>query len=144
MSEENSERKLSLSDSIASNSASKPIFKNIVTRLQIASRLARAQRTDTEEETDVIADDHEIKHFARQSSKATSKKKPKRPMRLTLRQFSQLSTSDGKSYGRLDSKVSDISNNTDDEEHENGIISDGIIHFWRQFSFDEVLQRHSY
>lgn len=135
-SEEKSDRKLSMTENVASNSQSKPLFKNIVTRLQIASRLARAQRTDTEEETDVITDDHEIKYFARQSSKAASKPKRNRPTRLTLRQFSQLSSSDNKSYGRFDSKVSDFSN--EEEDYENGIISDGVIHFWKHFSFDEV------
>ena len=136
-SEDKNGRKYSLRESLSSTSPNKrPIFKNIVTRLQFASRLARAQRNSFEEETDVVADDNEIKQFARHSSKLSSTK-PKRPTTLTLRQFSQLDTpGNPKTFNRIESKISDISG--DDEDSEDGIISDGIIHFWKQYCFDEV------
>ena len=137
-SSEQKERKYSISESVSSISPQKrPIFKNIVTKLQFASRLARAQRTSFEEENDVVADDQEIRQFHRQSSKLSSKRS-KRPTKLTLRQLSQsLSRSESRTFRRNESRVSDMSAN-DEDVPENDIISDGIIHFWKQYCFDEV------
>ncbi|XP_054160848.1 transient receptor potential cation channel subfamily M member-like 2 [Oppia nitens] len=122
----------------------KPVFRSLVTRLQIASRLARNRRNSFEEENDVVADEQEIKNFARITSPSTTKKTSFRPRNLTLRQFSQISNgSNSKNYKhflRNGSKVSDLSVNEDDE-YENGIISDGIIHFSncrQQFSYNEA------
>jgi len=124
--------------SISESFSSKPLFRNIVTRLQIASRLSRARRNSLEEENDVVADDNEIKHFARQIS-SKSPKRPSRPKSLTIRQLSKLSDGSNRSiFNRAESKLSDGSFKEEDE-YENGIICDGIIYFRKQFAYDEAL-----
>jgi hypothetical protein len=115
----------------------KPIFKNIVNRLQIASRLARSERSVLEEENDVIADDNEIKNIVRQNSHLSSKHFS-RPKPLTLRQLSKLSDGGNRNLNnRRGSKISDLSLREEDE-FEGKIICDGIVHFWKHLNFDEV------
>jgi hypothetical protein len=115
----------------------KPIFKNIVNRLQIASRLARSERSVLEEENDVVADDHEIKLIVRQNSNLSKHFPRLKP--LTLRQLSKLSDGSNKNLNnRRGSKISELSIRED--EFEGKIICDGIIHFSKHsaLAFDEV------
>jgi hypothetical protein len=114
----------------------KPIFKNIVNRLQIASRLARSERSVLEEENDVVADDHEIKLIVRQNSNLSKHFPRLKP--LTLRQLSKVSDGSNKNLNnRRGSKISELSIREEDE-FEGKIICDGIIHFWKHLAFDEV------
>ncbi len=115
----------------------KPIFKNIVNRLQIASRLARSERSVLEEENDVVADDHEIKLIVRQNSNLSSRRTP-RPKPLTLRQLSKLSDGSNRNLNnRRGSKVSELSIREEDES-ESKVICDGIINFCKHLNHDEV------